>query len=210
VRDASCVDVLTFAHRLTSGYGLVHMPFADFAPWLDQVPPAPSQVWSFTRPVNAADALDRLAPLSHPARRHLILPLATDWCAVVDNKRDGPDFADLQRYLERHCDAPTIRVIDQQGTTTIANGYRERMRWEAHIVEIRGPSTCRSIACANDGGRWIFETSGDPLPIESTFPYDARRKPDRFGTEQLADVLTYLGARPFQYGHPQCGPVPDA
>jgi len=79
---------------------------------------------------------------------------------------------------------------------TVANGYRERMRWEAHIVEIRGPSTCRSIACANDGGRWIFETSGDPLPIESTFPYEARRKADRFGTDQLAAVLTYLGVRP--------------
>ena len=177
VRDASGVDALGFARRLTSGYGLVQLPFADFAPCLARVPPPPGQVWSFTHPVDAADALSRLVPLSHPPRRHLILPLATDWCAVVDNKRDGPDFADLQRYLERHLDAPTIRVIDRQDTMTVANGYRERMGWEAHIVEIRGPSTCRSIACANDGGRWIFETRAIPSRSNQPFPTRQGEKP---------------------------------
>jgi hypothetical protein len=54
----------------------------------------------------------------------------------------------------------------------------------------------RSIACADDGGRWTFETSGDPLPIEASFAYDAPRKKDRFTRENLRALLSAVGPGP--------------
>ncbi len=59
-------------------------------------------------------------------------------------------------------------------------------------------STIRSIACANDGGRWVFETTGNPLPIEPTFAYDARRKKDRLTRANLHELLRSVGAEPLE------------
>jgi hypothetical protein len=190
------VDDFAFAHRLTTGYGLIQLPFSVLADRLAGFEPGGSEVWLFTRPENGAAALGQLIPLSHPARRYLVVPIGSSWCAVVDNGRDGPEFADFQRWIEPWSDVVTVRVVDQSAKTVVANGFRERMAWEARILEIRGPQLRRSITCANDGGRWVFERAGDPLPIEAGFPYEARRKADRFGSAQLGAVLDYLGARP--------------
>ena len=48
----------------------------------------------------------------------------------------------------------------------------------------------RTICSANDGGRWIFEQSGEPFPFEQTESFSERRKRDRFTSEML---ITYLG-----------------
>lgn len=51
----------------------------------------------------------------------------------------------------------------------------------------------RSIAAANDGGRWVFETSGDPFPFEELGRYKARRKRDRFPPQLLWQYLQEMG-----------------
>ena len=195
IGDAAWVDDLAFARRLSSGYGLIELPFTDLAERLAAFEPPGSQLWSLSQCGNAPAMLRQLIPLSHPARRYVVVPMGPLWCAVVDNERDGPDFADLQGWLERWNDVLTIRVVDHPGATVVANGYRERTAWSARILDVRGPGMRRSIACANDGGRWVFETSGEPLPIEASFPYEARRKADRFGSDELRAVLEHLGTR---------------
>ncbi len=189
------MDDLAFARRLSSGYGLIQLPFAELAGRLEGFEPPDSHLWSFSQCDDASATLRQMTPLSHPARRYLVVPIGALWCAVVDNRRDGPEFADLQRWLEPWNDVLTIRVVDHAGTTVVTHGFRERIAWSARILTIRGPGLRRSIACSNDGGRWVFETSGEALPIEATFPYEARRKPDRFGSDQLGAVLEYLGTR---------------
>lgn len=193
--DAAQMDDLTFARRLSSGYGLIQLPCAELAARLAGIAPPDSQLWSLSHGEDAASTLRQLTPLSHPARRYLVVPIGAHWCAVVDNRRAGPDFADLQRWLEPWTDVLTVRVVDRAEATTVTHGFRERTAWSARILVIRGPGKRRSIACSNDGGRWVFETSGEPLPIEASFPYEARRKSDRFGSDQLGAVLEHLGTR---------------
>jgi hypothetical protein len=54
----------------------------------------------------------------------------------------------------------------------------------------------RSIAASNDGGRWVFETSGAPFPFEDQGRYTARRKRDRFPPDLLRDYLRQMGIPP--------------
>lgn len=50
------------------------------------------------------------------------------------------------------------------------------------------------IVAMDDGGRWSFETSGDPLPFERLDAYERPRKRDRFPPELLHEYLLALGA----------------
>jgi hypothetical protein len=72
-------------------------------------------------------------------------------------------------------------------------------RYPARILEVFGPNgvppllAIRSIAVSNDGGRWVFETSGDPLPFEDHAAYAAPRKSDRLPPALLLAYLSELG-----------------
>jgi hypothetical protein len=68
----------------------------------------------------------------------------------------------------------------------------------ARIMEVFGPDGTgpllarRSIAAANDGGEWVFETTGTPLPFERADQYTRRRKSERFTPELLYEYLRRL------------------
>jgi hypothetical protein len=136
-----------------------------------------------------------LAHLTHPATRLVLFPVASDWTAVVTNKRDGSDFADHHRVFGQRTGATTVRVVDQSERVVTVREVRERLRYSARIFELFDPSgePVRSIACADDGGQWVFETFGDPLPPEASFNYGVRRKRDRFTHENLLALLAWLG-----------------
>ena len=51
----------------------------------------------------------------------------------------------------------------------------------------------RSIAAANDGGRWVFEASGTPFSFEDESAYGARRKSERLTSGMVMDYLAGLG-----------------
>jgi hypothetical protein len=71
--------------------------------------------------------------------------------------------------------------------------------YAGRVLEVFGPGgkppllSIRSIAAANDGGRWVFETFGEPFPFERLEEYKHRRKGDRFTTELLYEYLRALG-----------------
>jgi hypothetical protein len=68
--------------------------------------------------------------------------------------------------------------------------------WEVYDTEENGGDADgyrRSIAAANDGGRWVFETSGAPFPFEDPGRYTARRKRDRFPAQLLRTYLEAMG-----------------
>src|SRR5204863_7464290 len=78
--------------------------------------------------------------------------------------------------------------------------------WSANIWEVYAPASLggtlplgyrRSIAAANDGGRWVFEESGEAFEFERTELYNARRKKERFTRELLEEYLNEFGIRPF-------------
>jgi hypothetical protein len=56
----------------------------------------------------------------------------------------------------------------------------------------------RSIAAANDGGKWTFVAAGSPLPLEDESSYRVRTIRDRFTHEMLTGYLAALGVRAFE------------
>lgn len=70
--------------------------------------------------------------------------------------------------------------------------------YPGRILVVHGPdgepplNVERSIAAANDGGRWVFETSGTPYDFENLAAYQERLKKRRFTSEMLHDYLRHL------------------
>ena len=185
------------ATSVLSSYGLIRLPLDDAAAALSVGPP--EDRWN--RSVVATGqslsvTFDFLDTVTLPATRYVLFPLRDSWTVIVNNHRGGTEVADLLREMESREAATTIRVVDRDASFVVQNGYRIRQQYAARVVEIHtAGATIRSIACADDGGRWVFETNGEPLPIESQFDYAARRTRDRFTRSNLDALLRSIGAR---------------
>jgi hypothetical protein len=145
----------------------------------------------------ASEALEYLSVRTMPATRLVLLDLDR-WTGVLTNHRDGSDFHDHQYWAARTVGVRTVRVVDEEARWWRRGNMRERLSWEARIFQLHGPddSPLRVVTCMDDGGRWTFETAGDPLPVEASFDYAARRKKDRFTRQNLHDLLVALGPGP--------------
>ena len=75
---------------------------------------------------------------------------------------------------------------------TPANATYRGVIWEVYDTPTQGGNEWgyrRSIAAANDGGSWVFQTSGEPFSFEQTKRYAARLKRDRFTKDMLVAYL---------------------
>jgi hypothetical protein len=137
---------------------------------------------------SVTDAAKELEP-SPLLGRYAIVPIAS-WALVVNNGPRGTDVGLLPSQAARELGCRAIRAVC---VGDAGPGY------PARILEVYGPDgsgallLVRSIVAANDGGRWVFETSGDPLAFEHLGEYGRRRKADRFTEELLFRYLQELG-----------------
>jgi hypothetical protein len=180
------------------GYGLIEAPFDLAADRFGSHKRADaSQMSVVATTSDSAEALAYLSLRTHPATRLVLLDRG-GWTAVLTNQRGGSDFNDHQYWAARTVRVRTIRVVESDARWWKRGALRERLAWEARMFELHAPdnSTIRTIACSDDGGRWTFETTGDPIPIEESFAYDAPRKKDRFTRQNLHDLLTAVGPGP--------------
>jgi hypothetical protein len=186
--------------RFLSGYGLIESPLGECLERLGGAELAGRGVLGLDAAVSTRDrAASYLSHLTHPATRLVLFAVNDRWTAVLNNLRGGSDFADFQWPFSRICRRRTCRVVDQEGWIRKVNGYRVRMRYTARIFVLadEAGANVRSIACAeDDGGRWTFETCGNPLPGEAGFDYTAARRRDRFTSANLAALLSSLGVEP--------------
>jgi hypothetical protein len=80
----------------------------------------------------------------------------------------------------------------------------DKGRHGAVMLELYGPKEThwlnylRTLYVSNDGGRWVFGQSGEPLPFEKQERYQARKVRDRFTFDMLEEYLHHLGLSPFQ------------
>ena len=90
----------------------------------------------------------------------------------------------------------------------------EVARWPATIWEVYAPESLggcpplgyrRSIAAANDGGRWAFSESGERYPFEQIERYAERRRRDRFTREMLRTYLQHFEAFTHAFLHVDAG-----
>ena len=130
-----------------------------------------------------------LAP-SPALTRHAVVPI-NGWTLLLTNGPLGTDVGMLPSLAARQLGCRAVRAVcvdDDEG------------EFPARIMELFGPDgsgpllTRRAIVAANDGGEWVFETSGEPLPFEQLDRYERRRKSERFTRDLLYDYLRRLDA----------------
>jgi hypothetical protein len=145
--------------------------------------------WGISDPAwrSRQDVLDDLTPTPQP-RRYACVGV-DGWSLILNNTPLGTDVGVLPRHAARELRCRAIRAVcaddDQAG-------------YPARILAVYGPDGTppslveRTIAAANDGGRWVFETNGEPYAFEDTAAYQRRRKTDRFTTPMLHEYLRAL------------------
>ncbi len=189
--------------RFVRGYGLLELPLDRCVERL--LVPAPDARGSLTLATatpaadalraRRADALSFLRHLTYPATRHVLFAVDDRWTAVVNNLRDGSDFADHHPWFGSVCDASSCRVVDDDGSTRRVGSYVARVRYPARVFELTDAhgATVRAVHCSLDGDRWTFGASGAPLPGEDDSWYRSRRTRDRFTSEHLQRLLQLVG-----------------
>lgn len=101
----------------------------------------------------------------------------------------GTDVGVLPCCAAREFGLRAIRVVCVDDTAT----------YPARVMEVFGPdgepplALERSIVAANDGGRWVFETSGSAFPFEDLSAYSNRVKARRFTVDMVHLYLRELG-----------------
>ena len=143
-----------------------------------------------------------LLPLtSGERRRHLFIPTRSAWTAYVESGWTGTDAASPMSVMARKLSIRCLRVVAVPHTRRKNQG----VRYGAVMLDVFGPEQpgkihnyVRALGASNDGGRWVFDQSGEPFAFEQVEQYQARRVRDRFTFEMLKDYLRHLGLSPFE------------
>jgi hypothetical protein len=154
------------------------------------------------RPVSGSldQVLSALLPMTSPeTRRELFIPTRSPWTAYVENGWGGTDASSVMRYMARTLGCRSMRVVAVPHTL-----QKDKGRYGAVMLEVYGPhqtawlNLVRALGASNDGGRWVFDQSGEPFPFEKLEQYQARRVRDRFTFDMLKDYLRHLGLSSFE------------
>ncbi len=133
-------------------------------------------------------AVSALAPSASLERRAAI-PIG-DWTLLLTNGPLGTDVGMLPSLATRQWGCRSIRA------TCVEAGEHE---FPGRVLEVFGPDgapplkAVRSITAMNDGGRWVFETFGEPFAFEHLDVYQHRLKRSRFTCPLMYEYLRELG-----------------
>jgi hypothetical protein len=170
----------------TAQVGYFEVRAAALADWLAT---GFDEAWT-ARTAPLASLVDALAllPGGVEVTRYLCVPVS-HWTALLSNGPLGTDVGVLPSYAARELRCRAMRVVD----------LNDAAPYPGRILEVYGPDGApplameRSIAAADDGGRWIFETTGRAYPFEDQTAYTRRAKAARFTSDMLYDYLRALG-----------------
>jgi hypothetical protein len=175
------------AGELTQTVGYIQAPLATVAPWLRD---GMGDKWEM-RPVqwqSLADAAAMLAPSPEFTREAAIE--VDGWTMLLTNGPAGTDVGVVPSLAARQLGCRALRALCVPDDEDI---------YPARLLEVFGPDgeppllARRSITAANDGGKWVFETFGEPFEFEDLEQYKRRRKSERFPPELLYKYLRALG-----------------
>ena len=153
-----------------------------------------------TAPVQALlrEALRMLEPLSSLPRRELLIATKSPWTAYFDNSLSGGDPFGPASYLAKTLGCRSL-ALTMVRNTVLNEGDEKPGMYGMVQLELFGPAETewlnyeRAITAGNDGGKWVFRSSGTPLPFEKLETYRARRIQDRFTSEILEEYCAHLG-----------------
>lgn len=111
------------------------------------------------------------------------------WTLILTNGPSGTDVGMLPSQAARELGCRGIRAVCSED---------DEVQYPARVLEVFGSDGVgpllarRAIAVANDGGRWVFETTGEPLEFERVDRYAKRRKANRLTSALLYEYLRAL------------------
>ena len=184
------------AKRFLAGYAIVELKTADCVKLLQSRGQGmDAQMRLVDKTSDPDHALGYLTMLSWPASRHIAFSAGPNFTALVNNSRNGSDYTDHKVWFARHLHCRFARIVNQTGRTWTNGTEHETLRYAATIFELFeiDGEPVRSVACMDDGGRWVFAESGQRLAIEDAFPYNARHKRNRFTSKQLEVLICAYG-----------------
>jgi hypothetical protein len=137
--------------------------------------------------------LSLLGPLSRPLTRHLWVSTSSpNWTAYFDNGLDGSDPWSAVSFLSERLGCRGILVA---GHPSVRRSWSAVTRFDLFGQKpVDELNVTRSIALENEGGRWSWSTTGDPLPFEEIGHYANRRTQDRLPAELVFRYAQALGA----------------
>jgi len=190
---------------ITTSVGLIKAPLSEttvtFVAWLNEVLAKYDQaVEKSDVECGLSDAMQKLLPLAvGVCTRYLFLALGYGWTSFFDNGHQGTDARPTVAVLSGTL--LTTGLALTVSPSTIQSAYEGRPgTYGATILEVfEGAQECRrSIACANDGGRWVFEQFGEPYAFEDVARYQSKKVADRFPPELIERYTRELvGVCPF-------------
>ncbi len=143
------------------------------------------------------DALSRLEPLSSSHFKELWVETNSTWLACFSNGFQSG--VEVVSYLAQRCKTRSIKISCTPHTMPSRVTKETRGVWGSVQFGLYGPEPrpilngIRTIAAANDGGRWVFQTSGEVQPFEQVERYEAPRIRDRFTPEMLESYCRAMG-----------------
>lgn len=175
----------TAGGRVTHEVGFINASAETVASWLRD---GLGERWSLGQPAwqTLADAAADLSP-SPVMTRNALVPV-DGWTLLLTNGPTGTDVGMVPSLAARELGCRAVRAV------CVRDGED---KFPARIIEVFGPDggpllARRAIVAANDGGEWVFDTTGDPLPFEHLDEYNRRRKAERFTPDLLYEYLRQL------------------
>ena len=190
--NASSINRLA---RFLEGYGLAECPIVECASNLTKRRGKfDARLRLVERVVDLETAVKFVSTLTVPDSRHAAVA-AANWTVFINNARNGSDYHNHTRSFPLHLDARFARIVSRPGKTWNNNAIRLKLQYAATIFELydRRGDSIRSVCCMDDGGRWTFDEGGDPHPVEATFPYQNKKKRERFTSKELARLAASFG-----------------
>jgi hypothetical protein len=195
--------------KLSGSFGLVRAPCADaaeaFAAWQRGIlTKGHSNIVVKPLDNGLRECFEKLLPLVTPVpSKHLFFPTTGPWTVFANNFRLGTDaVAPMSMVSELLCTDGMRVVACRQKSDPIS---RRISQYGATILEYYSHGkTQRSIACANDGGKWVFYAGGEAFGFENLEAYQKKPVKERFSKDLLLSYLVQLGVGHF--GDELCTP----
>lgn len=144
--------------------------------------------------LNFEELIKTFEPLRTPMTKRALIGIDQSWTLYLDNDSRGGDPVGAVAVLSKQIGVRTVRITSSQHTMRAREIPKSLRRYGANILEVydESGSTERSICCANDGGKWVFEQFGNPYDFEDLESYSVARVDRRFGADLLQKYLAQL------------------
>jgi len=138
----------------------------------------------------------QLEPLSTPSQRTLWLKTQSTWTAFFNNSLIGADSASPISYLSNLIKCRGVAVSCRPHIK--AKGLFGSCKFQLFSPDQKNFLNYeRSLAATNDGGKWVFVSTGTIQPYERPEQYNNNKIANRFNPEMLEEYCAALGIKLF-------------